>query len=81
MNWISVKDRLPVVFTSDGCGYAISNDILIVDDDGEMAIGNYITFKDGSSPAWSPHGDDVVNSHTIVYWMPIPPIPKPDKND
>lgn len=81
MGWVSVKDRLPIVFTSDGCINSISHDILIVDDDGKMAVGNYITFKDGSSPGWSPHGDDVVDNSKIVYWMPVPPLPKPDKND
>lgn len=66
--WISVSERLPEAKIGH-----YSEDVLVVDCDGCVAICNYYKGCDGFS-AWAYSG---INE--ITHWMPLPAPPKEDE--
>ena len=63
MEWINVNDRLP----------SNTNDVLVINDDGRMAVSCYFLAKD--IYVWE-RRDDQIGLGNVTHWMPLPQPPK-----
>jgi hypothetical protein len=77
MNWISVKDRLPICFGRGNWDGLRSDLVLTIDNKGDINIALvYNGFMDGSEfENWYTKNDYEVENE-VTHWMPLPEPPK-----
>jgi hypothetical protein len=76
MEWISVKDRLPICFESGNWDGLRSDLVLVIDSKGDMFVALvYNGFMDGSEfTNWYNKTDYELNE--ITHWQKLPEPPK-----
>lgn len=74
--WVSVKERLPELGPRQITGVTYGDDVLFMENDGDIHLG-YLCENDDGRLAWfSKSNREIKRWDAITHWQPLPQPPK-----
>ena len=74
--WISVDEKLPEETNCLG-GTWFSDNVLVVEEEGDMYITHYVyPWRNSKCEGWSKHMAPDMEKDKVTHWMPLPAAPE-----